>query len=780
MTAVIMSSLRDAFNEGYGKYRILFFSAPCGCGKTTAALALLAGKKVCTLSAAEPYLAQKNIPASTEAVFIDDLQLLLGNQEREELCSLLADRTDLHFVLAGRCPLPGYLMPFKLSGNMTVFERKDLLFDREASLRLMKVHGIIPDQLEMSAICKDMKGYPLGMKMLCNRLAPDEHYCDRIFQACRRDVFAYYDEAVFRRFDRPVRDLLLDLSLLGTFTLELAKMVSGNPYAGELLGILERDTSMLNFGENNEYYFDSIFRDMLRWENDRTRTDRERSEVYSRTALYYELDGNPGKALEYYSLAGDPGKISDLLTENAELNPGVGYFREMQNYYYALPEEEILRSPSLMCAMSMLTSLCLDYETSERWYHELEKYAARLSKSDKELPEVKGKISYLDIALPQRGSKGLISVIRSVFSVMSNRKVKVPAFSVTSTLPSIMNGGKDFCEWSKKDSVLYATMRKPVEAILGRDGVGLAECAICESRFEKGQNVTEEMLNLMSRVGEIQSRGTPDIEFAVIGLLAKIQVSQNKSGEAFKTVENLRERFVSAGETRFLGNIDALLTRLHLRRSEMEPSYEWLRKSAPGNETHLWTLWRYQYMTRVMVQLTEEKYDESLLLLSRLRPYCDTCGRIMDGLHIRILTAICRQRLQQPWQEDFCGVLDTALEFSFVWVISQYGASILPLLRECGWNKNKEFMRTLSEASRQMAVYYPRFLKPLAPLTEPLSATETQVLHLICQNLTNAEIGEIMDIRLATVKTHIRNIFQKLDVSNRSTAKEKAEKLHLL
>ena len=30
----------------------------------------------------------------------------------------------------------------------------------------------------------------------------------------------------------------------------------------------------------------------------------------------------------------------------------------------------------------------------------------------------------------------------------------------------------------------------PVEAVLGRDGVGLADCAIAESKFEKGEDVT--------------------------------------------------------------------------------------------------------------------------------------------------------------------------------------------------------------------------------------------------------------------------------------------------
>ena len=40
----------------------------------------------------------------------------------------------------------------------------------------------------------------------------------------------------------------------------------------------------------------------------------------------------------------------------------------------AMPEAELLASPSLMQGMSMLCALVMDYEGSERWYGELQKF----------------------------------------------------------------------------------------------------------------------------------------------------------------------------------------------------------------------------------------------------------------------------------------------------------------------------------------------------------------------------------------------------------------------
>ena len=69
-----------------------------------------------------------------------------------------------------------------------------------------------------------------------------------------------------------------------------------------------------------------------------------------------------------------------------------------------------------------------------------------------------------------------------------------------------MNGGKDFSPWSKIDDLLYQTMRIPVEAVLGKDGVGLADCAIAESKFEKGEDISGRILLLVSQLGEVQKR----------------------------------------------------------------------------------------------------------------------------------------------------------------------------------------------------------------------------------------------------------------------------------
>lgn len=61
-----------------------------------------------------------------------------------------------------------------------------------------------------------------------------------------------------------------------------------------------------------------------------------------------------------------------------------------------------------------------------------------------------------------------------------------------------------------------------------------------------------------------------------------------------------------------------------------------------------------------------------------------------------------------------------------------------------------------------------------------MTATELQVLRLMCADKSNAEIGHILDIKLPTVKTHVSHILTKLNVSRRSEAKTAARRLWLV
>ena len=778
---IIKTSVQKRFDSFMMHGRVLFFSAPCGFGKTVLADALLHGQNVLRQSAADPDCAIPPSAQDWDILLIDDLQFMQEEAGQQALCELIRSSPERHFVLLSRGVPPGCLTAFQYTGLMTVLEAEDLLFDAGDVRRLFQLSGVNVTDSEIDGILKESVGYPLGVAITARCMSPDKPWTPELVARVFHEVFLYFETAIYRRFDLPVRRFLLELAPFESFDLEMARMVSGDPRAGERLDWIFRYTTMLRYDDCQRFHFWSGFRAFLLWEMEREYTEEKRKALISRGGLYYELKEDYAHALECYTSGGDHSKVSELLVRNAELHPGMGHYAEMEKYYRSLPEAEILASPSLMQGMSMLCALVMDYEGSERWYGELQKFVEHCGRQDAAGKQARGRLAWLDISLPQRGVKGLTETIPAVFRLLTNKEVALPSFSVTSALPSIMNGGKDFSEWSKKDDLLYKTIRLPVEAVLGWDSVCLADCAIAESKFEKGEDVAGRMLSLLPQMNEVRNHGTSDMEFAVSGLLARSQLANGQPTDARRTIEVLHECFVERGLTRFLPNMDAMLCRIDMHTGDLDAADAWYREKAPREPTHLNVMRRYQYLTQAMVELADGRPDAALLTLAPLEPYIQNCARIIDGIHLNVLTAIAlRRKKDERWRERLTAALDAATEYRFIRTVSVYGTAVLPLLEALNWDGDKAWSKRLMAAVRMQAAFYPHFLESRLAPGEELTPTELQILHLICADKSNAEIAQIMDVKLPTAKTHVSHILDKLDVKRRAEARTAAKKLRLI
>ena len=60
-----------------------------------------------------------------------------------------------------------------------------------------------------------------------------------------------------------------------------------------------------------------------------------------------------------------------------------------------------------------------------------------------------------------------------------------------------------------------------------------------------------------------------------------------------------------------------------------------------------------------------------------------------------------------------------------------------------------------------------------------LTTREYEVLQLLKQGYSNAEIADHLFLSLSTVKTHVSNLFSKMNVKNRVQAAEKAKRLKI-
>ena len=73
-----------------------------------------------------------------------------------------------------------------------------------------------------------------------------------------------------------------------------------------------------------------------------------------------------------------------------------------------------------------------------------------------------------------------------------------------------------------------------------------------------------------------------------------------------------------------------------------------------------------------------------------------------------------------------------------------------------------------------------RSLPVAQSLVEPLSERELDVLRLLGTDLSGPDIARELMVSLNTLRTHTKNIYDKLGVNNRRAAVHRAEELKLL
>ncbi len=102
-----------------------------------------------------------------------------------------------------------------------------------------------------------------------------------------------------------------------------------------------------------------------------------------------------------------------------------------------------------------------------------------------------------------------------------------------------------------------------------------------------------------------------------------------------------------------------------------------------------------------------------------------------------------------------------------------------PILAGCGLDALAGAVRAVHRGVRHLS---PRVAARLADSlsSEPFTAREEEVLRLLVEGLSNKAIANRMEIASGTVKSHMKSIFDKLDVQSRVHAVAVVEKRGLL
>jgi len=112
-------------------------------------------------------------------------------------------------------------------------------------------------------------------------------------------------------------------------------------------------------------------------------------------------------------------------------------------------------------------------------------------------------------------------------------------------------------------------------------------------------------------------------------------------------------------------------------------------------------------------------------------------------------------------------------EISFDVLFALGSVILIGLGAYLGWSSKKQ-ERVEVKAKPEIEID----LKKIEELA--LSDREMEVLQLISEGMSNKEIGEKLFLSESTIKTHVSNLFVKLDVKRRTQAVSKAKEVKII
>ena len=268
---IIHPSLQESISNDLSLYKILYFVAPYGWGKTTQIQIWRNGGSG-NQTGGIVYLNCKDteqvldriqkIDDSIPQTFIfDDFHKADKNKIYSELDAMVNRSDDrVKMIFLSRVKIPDFLLIPLLSGRLKIYTIKELMIPLECALRYFGDSGIRLSALEIQNYEKHFAGYPLFIKLLRDQLVEDRKFLgEKLIMANAYNLYRVFDTYFLAKWSKRVQRFLMCVAGIPSFSMELAKAVYGPGSVEEIIEeILDTGSYMSQVG-GNRYFIQENF-----------------------------------------------------------------------------------------------------------------------------------------------------------------------------------------------------------------------------------------------------------------------------------------------------------------------------------------------------------------------------------------------------------------------------------------------------------------------------------------------------------------------------------------
>ncbi len=255
------------------------------------------------------------------ALVIDDLHELNSPEALAQLTRLLTNLPPrVHAMLTTRHDLPLRLHQLRLAGELAEIRGEDLRFTERETRELLDASGITLSEAGAALLHQRTEGWAAGLRLAAISLAdhPDPEQFVAEFSGSERTVAEYLVAEMLERQPDEVQQLLLRTSLLDRVNGELADLLTGRPGSERiLLGLEDANALVVSLDPERTWFrYHHLLGDLLRLEMRRTLPEQVPA-LHRRAAEWFAQHGHVVDAIRHTQAAGDWPDAARLLADQS-------------------------------------------------------------------------------------------------------------------------------------------------------------------------------------------------------------------------------------------------------------------------------------------------------------------------------------------------------------------------------------------------------------------------------------------------------------------------------
>jgi len=305
---------------------------------------------------------------SSVTLVIDDLHELASPGALAQLTRLLTNLPpQVHAILTTRHDVRLRLHQLRLAGELAEIRAADLRFSGRETTELLDASDIALSAEGAALLHQRTEGWAAGLRLAAIALTghPDPERFVAEFSGSDRTVAEYLLAEMLDRQPPDVQDLLLRTSLLDRFNGELADLLTGRPGSERILLGLEDANAFVESLDHERTWFryHHLLTDFLRLELRRT-LPAEVPALHRRASEWFTRQGQVVNAIRHAQAAGDWADAGRLLADHSFSLTLDGQAQTMQALMRAFPPGADYPELALVRAMGDLAQGRLDEATA--------------------------------------------------------------------------------------------------------------------------------------------------------------------------------------------------------------------------------------------------------------------------------------------------------------------------------------------------------------------------------------------------------------------------------